>query len=247
MSRSSARSVSTSIRLVSMGSSPEPGPQDRRRSGPCRRPSPRTAPGSRSGPSSSTVPSASCSQVASTWFPKLPSTWWFFPWMSAAIAPPTVTKRVPGVTGTNQALAGTSRSSRACDAGPGPGGHRAGRQVEVDRRRAPSWSSTTGPRRSARRRRRLARAHGRSGPAARRRPARRRPPPGCSAASTVAAVDGGASPSGQQQPARRAAPQPRMSPTPNRTIQMTPMSCSRRSRRNRSSGVAPSPTSTASA
>ena len=32
----------------------------------------------------------------------MPSTWWFLPWMSAAIAPPTVTWRVPGVTATNQ-------------------------------------------------------------------------------------------------------------------------------------------------
>ena len=31
-----------------------------------------------------------------------PSRWWFLPWMSAAMAPPTVTKRVPGLTGTNQ-------------------------------------------------------------------------------------------------------------------------------------------------
>jgi len=35
-----------------------------------------------------------------TWLAKLPSTWWFLPWMSAASAPPTVTNRVPGVTGT---------------------------------------------------------------------------------------------------------------------------------------------------
>jgi hypothetical protein len=31
-----------------------------------------------------------------------PSRWWFLPWMSAAMAPPTVTWRVPGLTGTNQ-------------------------------------------------------------------------------------------------------------------------------------------------
>jgi hypothetical protein len=30
-----------------------------------------------------------------------PSRWWFLPWMSAATAPPTVTWRVPGVTGGN--------------------------------------------------------------------------------------------------------------------------------------------------
>ena len=33
---------------------------------------------------------------------KLPATWWFLPCTSAAIAPPMVTWRVPGETGTNQ-------------------------------------------------------------------------------------------------------------------------------------------------
>ncbi len=33
---------------------------------------------------------------------KLPATWWFLPCTSAAMAPPTVTWRVPGDTGTNQ-------------------------------------------------------------------------------------------------------------------------------------------------
>ena len=33
---------------------------------------------------------------------KLPATWWFLPCTSAAMAPPTVTCRVPGDTGTNQ-------------------------------------------------------------------------------------------------------------------------------------------------
>ena len=33
---------------------------------------------------------------------KLPATWWFLPCTSAAMAPPTVTCRVPGETGTNQ-------------------------------------------------------------------------------------------------------------------------------------------------
>ena len=36
-----------------------------------------------------------------TWLPKLPALWWFLPWMSHAIAPPTVTCRVPGSTGTH--------------------------------------------------------------------------------------------------------------------------------------------------
>ena len=47
-------------------------------------------------------PSGVCSANDSTWLAKLPSTWWFLPCTSAAIAPPTVTRRVPGVTGTNQ-------------------------------------------------------------------------------------------------------------------------------------------------
>ncbi len=34
----------------------------------------------------------------------LPSRWWFLPWTSAATAPPTVTWRVPGVTGHEPAL-----------------------------------------------------------------------------------------------------------------------------------------------
>jgi hypothetical protein len=37
-----------------------------------------------------------------TWLANDPATWWFLPWTSAAIAPPTVTWRVPGETGTNQ-------------------------------------------------------------------------------------------------------------------------------------------------
>ena len=37
-----------------------------------------------------------------TWLANDPATWWFLPCTSAAIAPPTVTWRVPGETGTNQ-------------------------------------------------------------------------------------------------------------------------------------------------
>ncbi len=37
-----------------------------------------------------------------TWLANEPATWWFLPCTSAAIAPPTVTWRVPGETGTNQ-------------------------------------------------------------------------------------------------------------------------------------------------
>ena len=57
--------------------------------------------------------------IDATWEQKLPSTWWFLPWMSAAMAPPTVTRRVPGVTGTNQP-SGTKRSIRVCRLTPAP-------------------------------------------------------------------------------------------------------------------------------
>ena len=46
-------------------------------------------------------PSAVKSSIEVTWLPKLPALWWFLPWMSQAIAPPTVTCRVPGSTGTH--------------------------------------------------------------------------------------------------------------------------------------------------
>jgi hypothetical protein len=46
---------------------------------------------------------------SSTWRPIVPSTWWFLPWMSAASAPPTVTKRVPGTTGRKSRAGGGTR------------------------------------------------------------------------------------------------------------------------------------------
>jgi hypothetical protein len=55
-----------------------------------------------------TVCGAVCSALGNrmsklvTWLANDPATWWFLPWTSAAIAPPTVTWRVPGETGTNQ-------------------------------------------------------------------------------------------------------------------------------------------------
>ena len=45
-------------------------------------------------------PSALISPIASTWLPNVPAVPWFLPWMSLAIAPPTVTCWVPGTTGT---------------------------------------------------------------------------------------------------------------------------------------------------
>ena len=93
------RRVSTDIRLVSIGIrrnvasrmipvSPMPPTVAQNRSG------------SRSGPTSTTVVSASIIRIRRTWLPNDPSRWWFLPWMSLAIAPPIVTNRVPGVTGT---------------------------------------------------------------------------------------------------------------------------------------------------
>ena len=41
-------------------------------------------------------PSASSSRKETTDEPNDPSRWWFLPWMSLAIAPPTVTSSVPG-------------------------------------------------------------------------------------------------------------------------------------------------------
>ena len=69
------------------------------------RPSAPAVPQNSSG-SDAGVTSTTCFGVWSvndaTWLAMLPSTWWFLPWTSAASAPPTVTNRVPGVTGTNQ-------------------------------------------------------------------------------------------------------------------------------------------------
>lgn len=49
-----------------------------------------------------TSPLAVSSSIERTWLPKLPALWWFLPWMSQPIAPPTVTWRVPGSTGTHK-------------------------------------------------------------------------------------------------------------------------------------------------
>ena len=104
-SRSDTRSLSTSSIDVSMGRrrsvaslitpvSPMPPAVPQNRSGSC------------SGPTTN-VPFGAWSVNDSTWLAKLPSTWWPLPWMSAAIAPPTVTKRVPG--DTTKKPNGTSR------------------------------------------------------------------------------------------------------------------------------------------
>ena len=100
-SRSSARSVSTRMQRVSHRQQPQRGPQHdagqahaagggrervrRRRPG-------SAVPASSPGAGEQVERDARARQNA-------PSTWWFLPWMSLAIAPPTVTYRVPGVTG----------------------------------------------------------------------------------------------------------------------------------------------------
>jgi hypothetical protein len=62
----------------------------------------------------STRPSLRARSSATTWRPKLPKRWWFLPCTSWAMAPPTVTKRVPGVTGSSQPPpSGSGRHSTA--------------------------------------------------------------------------------------------------------------------------------------
>ena len=51
-------------------------------------------------------------EALGTWQPKVPATWWFLPWMSLAMAPPSVTYFVPGETGRKKPR-GTAKS-RIC-------------------------------------------------------------------------------------------------------------------------------------
>jgi hypothetical protein len=51
----------------------------------------RNQPASRSGPQAIVLPSVRSSVSASTCSPKVPAPWWFLPWTSFAIAPPSVT------------------------------------------------------------------------------------------------------------------------------------------------------------
>ncbi len=57
--------------------------------------------------------------MATTWSANPPSTWWFLPCTSLAMAPPTVTWRVPGVTSTNHPR-GTTARRRASRLVPAP-------------------------------------------------------------------------------------------------------------------------------
>src|SRR6476661_4465342 len=56
-------------------------------------------------------PSAVSRSIDRTWLPKLPALWWFLPWMSHAMAPPMVTCRVPGSTGTHSPSGSAARIS----------------------------------------------------------------------------------------------------------------------------------------
>src|SRR5438132_712687 len=99
-SRSDARSVSTRMRDVSTAMRPRVASTTTPVS-PIPPAVAQNKAGSRSGPTV-TWPEGVARTRALTWRQKPPSTWWFLPWMSAATAPPTVTWRVPGVTGRNQ-------------------------------------------------------------------------------------------------------------------------------------------------
>jgi hypothetical protein len=52
------------------------------------------------------------------WLKKVPAPWWFLPCTSLAIAPPTVTKRVPGVTDKNQPRGTNVRKISSSDTPP---------------------------------------------------------------------------------------------------------------------------------
>ena len=67
--------------------------------------------GSPSGVTILTSPSGVSSSNARTWSQNEPSRWWFLPCTSAAMAPPTVTWAVPGVTATNSPSGSSSRVS----------------------------------------------------------------------------------------------------------------------------------------
>ena len=76
------------------------------------------SPGSASGETVAT-PHGVTIRISRTWAPIEPSTWWFLPCTSAAIAPPRVTWRVPGVTGTNQPF-GIEQASSSSIETPAP-------------------------------------------------------------------------------------------------------------------------------
>ena len=76
------------------------------------------------------LPSERSRSKPSTWLPKVPARWWFLPCTSLAIAPATVTKRVPGVTGRNQPC-GTPKARMSASSSPGIALQHAGGGVEV--------------------------------------------------------------------------------------------------------------------
>ncbi len=66
-----------------------------------------------------------------TWAPNVPARWWFLPWMSFAMAPPTETQRVPGTTGRNQPC-GTMSARISASVTPGLAPKQPGLGVERD-------------------------------------------------------------------------------------------------------------------
>src|SRR6266545_3227771 len=109
--RSSVRSVSTRKYAVSTGFSRIVAPSTTPVS-----PIPPTVAQNRSasvpdGCSVRTTPSAPSRSSDSRWLPNEPSMWWFLPCTSAAIAPPTVTCRVPGTTGSHSPNGSSTRMS----------------------------------------------------------------------------------------------------------------------------------------
>ena len=99
--------------------------------------------GSWSGPTS-TTPAGVRRRSEWTCWAKEPSRWWFLPWTSAAMAPPTVTYRVPGDTGTNQPW-GTTTRSRSSMLRPASAVTSPVRPSKASSRRTPVASATVPP------------------------------------------------------------------------------------------------------
>ena len=79
--------------------------------------------GSSDGVTQLATPRPSISSTPSTWSPKLPARWWFFPCTSQAIAPPTVACRVPGVTTGNNPAGTSAEMSPSRDTPASTGGN----------------------------------------------------------------------------------------------------------------------------
>ena len=97
------------------------------------------------------APSERTSSKRGIWHPKVPATWWFFPWTSLAIAPPTVTYLVPGVVGRNQPR-GTAKSRMSARETPASqrnnpvcGSNASRRESPAEVKRVPPSSKQTSP------------------------------------------------------------------------------------------------------